>query len=340
MEEITYEESLALDNPLFVDVRSPAEFDDDHIPGALNLPIFDNDERKEVGTLYKMAGRETAVLKGTEIGGKRIGEIINRLSEVQGRNIVIYCARGGMRSGSVAALINSLGITALRIKDGYKSYRKYVNSALSELKIASPVFILQGLTGAGKTEIIKVLDNSIDIEGMAGHRSSVFGGIGLKQKTQKFFETQFLRRIRELEKAPYVVLEGESRKVGNLHIPDNIFSQMRDGAIIYIDTPLDRRIGIIRDEYACFQEHERIIKTVSSLRSKLGAKKTDLLIELYNSGRIDEFIEILLLDYYDHLYKHSLDKYQYIAVVENSNTEQAAADVEKIIKEYLCSSRK
>lgn len=335
MKEILFEESLNLENPLYVDVRSPGEFADDHIPGAVNLPIFDNDERKEVGTLYRMAGRDTAVLRGTEIGGRRIGEIINRLSDIKDREIIIYCARGGMRSGSVASLINSLGISALRIKDGYKSYRRYVNERLSVMKIMPEIFILQGLTGAGKTEILKVLDNSIDIEGMAGHRSSVFGGIGLEQRSQKFFETELLRRIEELCKSPYVVIEGESRKVGNLHIPDNIFSQMRAGHYIYIDTPLERRISIIREEYNCFQEHERIIEIVNSLRGKLGNKKSDMLIDLYNAGRIDEFIEILLLDYYDLLYKHSLDKYDYISVIKNNDTLETLKNVEKVIKDYL-----
>ncbi len=340
MNEISYEETLTLENPLYVDVRSPGEFGDDHIPGAVNLPIFDNDERKEIGTLYKMVGRETAVLRGTEVGGRRIGEIINRISEVKGRDIVIYCARGGMRSGSVASLINSLGIKTLRIRDGYKAYRRYVNERLHAMKLKPEIFILQGLTGAGKTELIQILENSIDIEGMAGHRSSVFGGIGLEQRTQKSFETQMFHRIIELENSPYVIIEGESRKVGNLHIPDNIFSQMRGGRFIYIDTPLERRVSIIRKEYARFNEHERVVETVNSLRMKLGNKKCDELIELYNSGMIDQFIEILLLDYYDPLYKHSLENYEYISEVKNINTEDAADAVEKAVKLFLESPNK
>jgi len=339
MKEISFEESLKLGNPLYVDVRSPGEFEEDHITGAINLPIFDNEERKEVGTLYKMAGRETAVLKGTEIGGRRIGEIINRLSEFKERDIVIYCARGGMRSGSVAALINSLGIDAYRIKDGYKAYRRYVCDRLSTLKIRPEIFILQGLTGAGKTEIIRIMENSIDIEGMAGHRSSVFGGIGLQQSSQKSFEAEFLRRIEELENESYVIIEGESRKVGNLHIPDSIFTQMRAGHFIYIDTPLERRISIIREEYNTFQEHEKVINIVKSIRGKLGNKKADELIELYSSGKIDEFIEMLLLDYYDLLYKHSLDKYNYISVIRNNDTVQASKEVKKSIEDYLLNSQ-
>jgi tRNA 2-selenouridine synthase len=332
MKEISFEESLTLENPLYVDVRSPGEFEEDHIIGAVNLPIFDNEERKEVGTLYKMAGRDTAVLKGTEIGGKRIGEIINRLSAVKGRDIVIYCARGGMRSGSVAALIDSLGIEVYRIKEGYKAYRRYVCERMLSVKIKPEIFILQGLTGAGKTEIIKVLKNSIDIEGLAGHRSSVFGGIGLKQRTQKFFETLLLHSIDELQNERYVIIEGESIKVGNLHIPANIFAQMRAGHFIYINTPLNRRVSIIREEYNSFQEHERIVQIVNSLRRKLGSKKADMLIEHYNSGRIDEFIEILLLDYYE--------KYEYISIINNYETAQASGEVEKAVEKFFQSLNK
>ena len=160
MEEITFEEALELDSPVYVDVRSPGEFEIDHIPGAINLPIFDNDERKEVGTLYKMAGRDIAVKRGTEIGGSRIGAIVNRVSEMKGQNLVISCARGGMRAGSVASLISSLGITTYRMKDGYKSYRRYVINRLETVKIKPQIFILQGLTGAGKTEILNYIENS------------------------------------------------------------------------------------------------------------------------------------------------------------------------------------
>ena len=335
MKEITFEKSLEFDNPLYVDVRSPGEYLEDHIPGAVNLPIFDNDERKEVGTLYKVVGRETAVIRGTEIGGRRIGDIINRLAEERGREIVIYCARGGMRSSSVASLVNALGIGTCRIIDGYKSYRRYVNSRLSSVKFKPRVFVLQGLTGAGKTGILKLLKNSIDLEGMAGHRSSVFGGIGLAVNTQKYFETQLLSRIDALENEAYVVIEGESKKIGNLNIPENIFAQMKDAPVIYIDTPLERRIAIIRDEYARFGEHERIIEIVNSLRGKIGHKKADTLAELYESGKIDEFIEILLLEYYDVLYRHTLDKLEYLSIIRNDDTAQAASDVEKTIHEYL-----
>jgi tRNA 2-selenouridine synthase len=335
MSEITYAESLKLDNPLYIDVRTPAEYCEDHIPGAVNLPIFDNEERKEVGTLYKMVSREVAVKRGTEIGGERIGAIIESLLSYRGREIVLYCARGGMRSGAVASLVNSLGVKAWRLKDGYRAYRSIVSGYLDSVEIRPQLFVLQGLTGAGKTEILGFIENSVDLEGMAGHRSSLFGGIGLEQHSQKSFETQLAVRLNELDKMPYIVIEGESKKIGNLHIPENIFRQMRNAPVIYIDTPIERRVAIIKKEYTKVNDHERVMGIVLSLTKRLGQKRTDDLAGLYKSGRIDEFIEMLLVEYYDNLYRHTLDGFNYAAVIRNMDSESAAAEVLNAVDVYL-----
>ena len=335
MEDITFEESQKIINPLYVDVRAPIEYNEDHIPGAVNLPIFNDEERKEIGTMYKMAGKVDAVKRGTEIGGRRIVDIINSLSEIKDKEIIIYCARGGMRSAAVASLINSLGIRTYRVIDGYRSFRKMVMDRLSTIEIKPQVFVLQGFTGAGKTEILKVTPNAVDLEDMAGHRSSIFGGIGLQQNSQKRFETLLWQRLEELENEQFVLFEGESKKVGNSHIPENIFRQMRKAPAIYIETPIERRVAIIRKEYTGFNEDERILRTVNTLRTKLGASKTDSLIDLYNRGDLDEFIKILLLDYYDTLYRHTLDKFEYIARIENIDTADTSRQVVEVIKKTL-----
>lgn len=335
MEDITFEESQKITNPLYVDVRAPIEYNEDHIPGAVNLPIFNDEERKEIGTLYKMAGKTDAVKRGTEIGGKRIVDIINSLTEIKDKQIIIYCARGGMRSGAVASLISSLGIKTFRIIDGYRSFRKMVMDDLSTITIKPKMFVLQGLTGAGKTEILKLTPNSVDLEDMAGHRSSLFGAIGLKQNSQKRFETLLWQKLKELEDKDFVLFEGESKKIGNLHIPENIFVQMRKAPAIYIDTAIERRVAIIKKEYTGFNEDERILKTVNSLRSKIGQVKTDLLIELYNQDNIDEFIKILLLDYYDTLYRHTLDKFEYLATINNTDSVETSKNVIEVVRKAI-----
>jgi len=335
MQDITFEESQKIINPLYVDVRAPIEYNEDHIPGAINLPIFNDEERKEIGTMYKMAGKVDAVKRGTEIGGRRIVDIINSLTEIEDRQIIIYCARGGMRSGAVASLISSLGIKTFRIIDGYRSFRKKVMDQLYNLTIKPQIFVLQGLTGAGKTEILRLIPNSVDLEDMAGHRSSLFGGIGLKQNSQKRFETLLWLKLEELKNEDFVLFEGESKKVGNLHIPDNIFSQMREAPAIYIDTAIERRVDIIRKEYTGFNEDEKVLKTVNSLKRKIGQEKADKLAELYNNGDLDEFIKILLLDYYDSLYRHTLDTFQYLASIDNTDTVETSKRVIEVIKKSL-----
>lgn len=335
MQDITFEESQKIINPLYVDVRAPIEYNEDHIPGAINLPIFNDEERKEIGTMYKMAGKVDAVKRGTEIGGRRIVDIINSLTKIEDRQIIIYCARGGMRSGAVASLISSLGIKTFRIIDGYRSFRKMVMDQLYNLTIKPQIFVLQGLTGAGKTEILRLIPNSVDLEDMAGHRSSLFGGIGLKQNSQKRFETLLWLKLEELKNEDFVLFEGESKKVGNLHIPDNIFSQMREAPAIYIDTAIERRVAIIRKEYTGFNEDEKILKTVNSLKRKIGQEKADKLVELYNNGNLDEFIKILLLDYYDSLYRHTLDTFQYLASIDNTDTVETSKRVIEVIKKSL-----
>lgn len=335
MEDITFEESQKIVSPLYVDVRAPVEYNEDHIPGAVNLPIFNDEERKEVGTLYKMAGRMDAVKRGTEIGGKRITDIIKSLTEVKDKEIIIYCARGGMRSAAVASLVNSLGIRTYRIIDGYRSFRKVVMDYLAAVTVKPEIFVLQGLTGAGKTEIIRTVQNSVDLEDMAGHRSSLFGSIGLKQNSQKRFETLLWQKLVELNDKDFIIFEGESKKIGNLHIPDNIFRQMREAPAIYIDTPIERRVEIIRKEYTGFNEDERVIKTVNTLRKKLGSSKTDLLVELYTGGDLDEFIKILLLDYYDLLYMHTLDTFDYLARINNTDTAGTTREILDVIGRFL-----
>lgn len=335
MRDISYGESLSLEQPCYIDVRAPIEFNEDHITGALNIPIFDDVQRAEVGTLYKMAGREQAVLRGTEIAGGKLSDLVKQFQELSGRNIIVYCARGGMRSKSVAGLIDSLGIPVYRLIGGYKEYRRYVNAYLNNANIRCPIFVLQGLTGTGKTEILRLLENTVDFEDMAGHRSSIFGDIGLEQRTQKSFETQIFTRLEQLRDAPYIVMEGESRKIGNLHIPDHLFSLMSRADIILIKADIERRIEIILNEYSAFSSFEAVSPKVSSLTQKLGKSTVQLLLNLYKEKNLQEFVRILLEKYYDPLYVHSLKKMSFIASIENPDSTETAFKIVEIIKQHL-----
>ncbi|MCU0822927.1 MAG: tRNA 2-selenouridine(34) synthase MnmH, partial [Spirochaetes bacterium] len=316
MNDISYEEARALPNPLFIDVRAPVEFEEDHIPGAVNMPLFDNYEREEIGKIYKILGKEDAIVRGSEIAGLKIGDIAADIRKIQGRDIVIYCFRGGMRSTSLVSLLGSLDFHIYRLKDGYKGYRRHLLQQIENLKVKPVLFVLHGLTGAGKTEIIRNIKNSVDLEDFAGHRSSVFGAMGLKKKTQKMFESLLADRLEKLDGVPYIVTEGESRKIGDLHIPEKFLNAMFNSPGILIEASMERRVNIILNEYSPDLDSDEVKKIVNSISGRLGNKNTDLLLELFGKGDLRGFTELLLKKYYDPLYAHTLDKMNFIAKIE------------------------
>ena len=334
MNEISFRESLDLADPLYVDVRSPSEYAHDHIPGAVNIPIFSDDERKEVGTLYRQAGRDEAVLRGTEYGGRKISSIVSAMSGYRGKDIVVYCARGGMRSSSVASLISSIGIPVYRLDRGYKGYRAHVLSELATCRGAGRLVVLQGLTGVGKTEIIRRLPCGIDLEKMAGHRSSLFGGMGLVQNTQKMFDSLLALRLREVAGLHYAVIEGESKKIGGVHMPEPLYAWIKDSPVILVEAPMERRIEVLITEYTASGGADAV-PIVQSLRSKLGSKTVDDLVELFNRGNLHDFVELLLVRYYDPLYQYSLDRLHFIGTVENLDPDRAAEEVTDMADSFL-----
>lgn len=335
MKEISFGESREIEDAVYIDVRSPAEFEEDHASGAVNVPLFDNSERKEIGTIYRIAGREDAIVRGTEIVGGKLKDIMEEILRFREKNIIVMCARGGMRSASLASLLDSLGMKVWKITGGYKGYRHDVMDRIGALALPAPPVVLQGLTGAGKTEIIRRIPHSIDLEEMAGHRSSVFGGIDKTQKTQKRFETLIVERVGALAGAPWILIEGESRKIGNLHLPDVLHAAMKAAPAIYLDTPIERRVEIIYDEYHSFCDDENIPRIVEGLTVKLGQKTIEKLLGFYRDGEIREFIRVLLEKYYDPLYRHSLEKKDYLAVVRNDDTETALEQVCNCMETYI-----
>jgi tRNA 2-selenouridine synthase len=335
MREITYEEARQLDSPAFIDVRSPGEFSKDHIPGSVNIPILGDEEREEIGKIYHLLGRDEAITRGGEIVGSKLGEIITDIGRLKDRDIIINCSRGGMRSKSLVALLLSLDFNVYKLKDGYKGYRRYILSRINDIGLEPPVFVLQGLTGTGKTEILRRIENAIDLEQLAGHRSSVFGGMGLRQNTQKFFESLLIERIDELNDREYVVIEGESRKIGNLHIPEGIMHIIKNSATILIRASIERRVEIILNEYTGNMDSGVLIEIVKSLESRIGLKNVNNLIELFERGDLFEFARLILEKYYDPLYRHSIARMRFIAEVENVDTESACREVEGVILNYL-----
>lgn len=335
MKEISYSESLTIENRLYIDVRSPDEFELDSLPGSVNVPLFSNSQRSEIGKIYRSLGKETAIVRGSEFVGEKLGDIVNSILMYRERELIITCARGGMRSGAVVSLLNSLGINALKLRNGYKGYRQYVRERLNSLEIRPLLFVLHGLTGTGKTEVIRNMDYTLDLEKMAGHRSSIFGGIGLQQKTQKEFESSILKRIDELENAPYILVEGESKKIGNLHIPLVFFRFMSQAQCILLMADIEQRIDIILKEYSEELNKDEIKTIVKSLRSKLGPLIIEELINLLDSNNLRDFTRIIFKEYYDPLYLHKLKRKDYIAKIEFTGTGNTVDRIKKCIEDRI-----
>lgn len=333
--EITYRDALELPEPVFIDVRAPVEFALDHIPGSINVPLFDDAERALIGTMYREQGKEPALIQGARIAGTRLSDFVRRIVDLKGRDIVITCFRGGMRSTTLASLLCSVGLGVLKLKDGYKGYRRYVRERVEGLEVAPPMFVLHGLTGTGKTGILRRLPNAIDLEGFAGHRSSLFGGMGLERRTQKMFESLLVARIDELREAPFAAIEGESRKIGDIHLPSRMLERMRSSPAILVTASMERRVEMLLKEYAPSAGTGEVEAILGVLAPRVGRKNAAALRELYGRGDLGGFTAMLLEKYYDPLYGHSLEAMEFIARVENNDPAEAARLVKAAIERHL-----
>lgn len=309
---ISFEDALALEDPQFIDLRSPEEYSEAHIPYSLNFPLFEDDERAIVGYIYKEQSPEKAVEKGFDIIAPKLPLLCNKIKQASNeRDIVIYCWRGGMRSESISKILNILGVKHYRLEGGYKSYRNYVLNFF-EKEFEKEIIVLDGLTGVGKTEILQELRKqelpAIDLEALANHRGSAFGNVGLpKQPMQKQFEGMLFWECLRYKNYPRIIVECESRRIGANIIPEKLFKAMENGKHILIyDSILNRveRLIATYTDSALINNEEQIRKAINCLRKRLGNKKTDYLLESLTKQDYRTITEILLEDYYDPLYRY------------------------------------
>lgn len=309
---ITIKEALNLKQPLFIDLRSPIEYEEAHIPGALNIPLLENDERALVGTVYKNQSPDLAVDKGFEFAAPKLPEMCYKIKELgQERQIVLYCWRGGMRSHSLSQVLSILGTGHYRLIGGYKAFRRYVNDFF-EQPLEQRIILLNGLTGVGKTEVLKKLDNEgfpvIDLEGLANNRGSVFGYIGYeKQPTQKQFEGLLFSECLRFRKYQNLAVECESRRIGSLIIPATFFNAMQDGVKVLIYDSMENRIRRLTETYTdsfSSDNDEQILTAMDRLRQRLGHNKINDLKELLKQRNYQEVVYQLLVDYYDPMYRY------------------------------------
>ena len=326
---ISIEELWSLRNihPI-LDARSEGEFAQSHILGAINLPILNNKDRKVVGTIYKQEGSENAVLKGFELVGPRFHEIIKEaISLVPSRKVIVYCWRGGMRSQILSWLLSMAGFEVHRLHGGYKVYRGYTFQLVrSDFKL----LVLGGKTGTGKTVILKHLtqmgEQVIDLESIANHKGSAFGGIGQEnQPSVEQFENLLAENLSTLNSQKPIWVENESRSIGCDVIPTEFFHQMQTAPLIEIEKSDENRIAHIKKEYAKLPENE-LIEAVKKLRKRLGIQRMHEAIEAIQNQKHEEWIKNLLV-YYDAGYAHGMKRQknqQYTPInIEGKSIEQA-----------------
>ncbi len=294
-------------NHPIVDARSEGEFAQSHVIGALNLPILNNEERKVVGTIYKQEGSENAVLKGFEMVGSRFHEIIKEaITFAPNKKVVLYCWRGGMRSQILSWLLAMAGFEVFRLKGGYKVYRSYT---FQLVRSSFTLLVLGGKTGTGKTVLLKHLalmgEQVIDLEGMANHKGSAFGGIGqIEQPSVEQFENLLAEDLRKLSSQKTIWVENESRSIGCDIITAEFFDQMQNAPLIEIEKSDASRIAHIEKEYGRLPQNE-LIEAVRKLRKRLGIQRMEEAIEAIQNQRNAEWISNLLI-YYDATYAHGM----------------------------------
>ncbi len=296
---------------VFVDLRSPKEFDEDHVPNAVNIPLLNDEERHLVGTAYKQDGSTIAKEIGLEFVAPKLPLIVKEIKELYNHNpVVIYCWRGGLRSRSLTQVLNLMGISAYRLTGGYKAFRKHVYDFFQE-EMPYKFVVLHGLTGTGKTDIILELQKlgkpAIDLEGLANNRGSVFGSVGLgAQYSQKKFETKLCQACKSIQPGSFVVVEGESKRLGRNFIPDSFFEAMNNGINVLVYDELERRITRIVDEYKedTQENTDAILHAISCLKKRLGKKAISTLSEMLLAGNVHSVVEYLLVNYYDPLYNY------------------------------------
>ena len=295
-----------------LDVRSPGEYHHAHIPGAHSFPLFDDNERKEVGTTYKQQSREQAIKIGLDFFGPKMRPMVEQaeaIAEKSGsRTLLVHCWRGGMRSGGVAWLLDLYGFNVHTLVGGYKSFRRW---SLEQFEKEYPLQLIGGYTGSGKTDLLNALQLKggavLDLEGLAHHKGSAFGNIGQpEQPTQEHFENKLALSLRNIQKARpnRIWVEDESQRIGRVNIPGSFWQLMRRSPVSFLEIPFEERLKYIVKGYG-FLDTERLIDATDRIRKKLGDKNATEAIDHISVGQILPAFEILLR-YYDKMYLKSL----------------------------------
>lgn len=290
-----------------VDVRSQGEFGDGHIPMAINIPILNNDERVEVGTTYKQKGQKEAIRAAFRLVGPRLSDLIDHAAQT-GDELLVHCWRGGMRSGNFCQFVSMAGIKTHQLVGGYKAYR---SKAITSFSLPLNLIIIGGCTGSGKSDILRSLKNRgeqvIDLELLASHKGSVFGGLMMDpQPTTEQFQNLLFEEMLSLDVLKRIWIEDESFSVGNIFLPDGLWKTMMASPIIEIDVAREMRIQRLAVEYGP-ADTMRFLEAMTKLTKRLGGQHFNAAVAKLEQGDFLAVVDILLT-YYDKAYRIGLAK--------------------------------
>lgn len=295
---------LAESTPI-IDVRSPGEFRHGHIPGAINIPVFDDEERARVGTLYKQKGQEAAIQLGLQIVEPKLLSMAKQaMSAAKDGQVLVHCWRGGMRSASMCDLFETAGLGTHLLQGGYKTYRRYVQASFAQ---PTSLRLLAGETGSGKTEILKELakagEQVIDLEEIASHRGSSFGAIGMQpQPTVEQFENLLYDEWKKVDRSKPLWLEAESRSIGRVFIPPALWEQMLRAPVYRVQVPFEVRVQRLLVDYGHFPK-EILREALDRIHKRLGGLDYKNAMAALENGDLAEATR-LALRYYDKAYDH------------------------------------
>ena len=298
-----------------IDVRSPAEFAEDHIPGAINCPVLDDEERIRVGTMYKQVSPFEAKKVGAALVSRNIARHLEAqfLDRPRHWKPLIYCWRGGDRSGSMTTIFRAIGWQAGQLEGGYKAWRRHVIEQLETLPGRFRFHVVCGATGSAKTAILQAIgrlgEQVLDLEGLASHKGSVLGVLpGQPQPTQKWFETSLLQALSALDPGRPVYVEAESRKIGNLHVPEALIRQVRAGDCLNIEATLAARVDFLLRDYAYFFDLPDLLnRRLDALRTLIAGETLLRWQDYVSTADWPVLVRELLELHYDPLYRRSQD---------------------------------
>jgi tRNA 2-selenouridine synthase len=309
---IPYRELRSFDDIL--DARSPSEYAEDHLPGAINVPVLDDAERAAVGTVYKQQSAFDAKRIGAPLAARNIAAHIERLfsAKPRGWKPLVYCWRGGGRSGSLVHVLRQVGWDALRLEGGYKAFRRQVVADLEELPARFRFVVVCGATGSGKSRLLEALARAgaqvLDLELLAAHRGSVLGELpGAPQPSQKAFETAVWGALSQVDPDRPVFVESESKKVGNLRVPERLIERMRASRCLRLEADVDTRVALLLEDYAHFVASPAALEEkLDLLRDLHGAERIAQWKQFLAAGHWQPLVRDLLESHYDPAYRRSL----------------------------------